>query len=648
MKVALACTAIAGLGLAYVARRRHRKLLLQVNHREARTTTPQLLADASDAADRDKNKPEQAVKSSSTYDICLSIATALAGHDHHLGVEMKPVVVRSRVKSHARSYCASHGPLFLLSSPSWGQHLLSGIYPSHGALRSVRNEPFKLHVWAHWPTTVARAAAHDGPCSLVVRKGGIAIARKVTPTVPKAWEAPILLTLDTAVSEESTGLVAELRCGNEGQVVRHLHIPPLEPLRIRVDGLLLVRGYSPRESAPPPLLFPDTAAAPQLPLRGFGVEMELITLIPEGPDGAPWESDAWDQRSHLDELWASVLAGCRDADAQSRCAKWSWTHDDSLQGVPAHVVSIMREALEAWVPSSAGLSSEQAARVERVLTNGQGTHRSEFKSPTPPHELSFAEDGEAQLRAIVRLLETLPAVAATPFGENGLSGTSLHVHVNVCNPRAAGRCLSAREVLAVWIAWVRYEMVTAQLARPWMRRSPSCVPLFATGPEIAAGPSHAAGTAWEEPQSKVAGADVPAFLDRAQRLLRREGFEALPVQEQLRHLFARNQDSAASALGRYCSLNLMPICQYGTIEIRRFHGTLNANTLCCWSAFCVSFVERFLSSMDAVKAVFDAPLAQGLAALNEAQEGATLQQLEAEMSSHLHPGVIGHLGWLHA
>jgi hypothetical protein len=77
----------------------------------------------------------------------------------------------------------------------------------------------------------------------------------------------------------------------------------------------------------------------------------------------------------------------------------------------------------------------------------------------------------------------------------------------------------------------------------------------------------------------------------------------------------------------------------GTIEIRRFHGTLNANTLCCWSAFCVSFVERFLSSMDAVKAVFDAPLAQGLAALKEAQEGATLQQLEAEMSSHLHPGV---------
>ena len=35
--------------------------------------------------------------------------------------------------------------------------------------------------------------------------------------------------------------------------------------------------------------------------------MELITLL---PDGLRWELDGWDQKSHLDELWARTMAEC--------------------------------------------------------------------------------------------------------------------------------------------------------------------------------------------------------------------------------------------------------------------------------------------------------------------------------------------------
>ena len=44
--------------------------------------------------------------------------------------------------------------------------------------------------------------------------------------------------------------------------------------------------------------------------------------------------------------------------------------------------------------------------------------------------------------------------------------------------------MSCLEVLAVYFAWVRYDLVTAHFARPWMWREPSMAPLYATGSEF--------------------------------------------------------------------------------------------------------------------------------------------------------------------
>ena len=66
--------------------------------------------------------------------------------------------------------------------------------------------------------------------------------------------------------------------------------------------------------------------------------------------------------------------------------------------------------------------------------------------------------------------------------------------------------------------------------------------------------------------------------------------------------------------------------RYGTLEFRRFHGTLDSHAVAEWAHFCVSFVEVF-RSVDSCAAYLDGPLAHGLAALRAAQESASLDEL---------------------
>ena len=522
------------------------------------------------------------------------------------------------------------GAPFLHCTPTWGHALLRETEPAHPALKTLPS-PGSLHFWVSWPTKAMPLLRADHPSSLlVVRCAGREVARVETQRPPHTWDGPLILTVDQA--DSSSWLIAEFRCGH---TVRHMHVNPLLDSGecMSLEGLILLRSHPSATNGPHPMLFPGVA-----PERGFGIEMELLTELPR----------AAGQQHNLDELWGKVLAECGDADARERCSRWQWTHDASLQGIPSTLVPRMIRTFEGRqreAGSHTPLLGAEIERLQQLLTmTGDGAHQSEFKSPRPPHELRFARDAEAQLRGVVRVLNSLPAVAATPVGANGLSGTSLHVHVNVCDPCAAGVALTPRQILAVWIAWVRFDLVTALFARPWMRRSPSCAPLFATGPEIASGPSHAAPAAWEvDDKADVNAADVPAFLARLKLHLSSDGFEELPRSEQLRRLFSQSEGSASGPLGRYCSLNLTSVCKYGTVEIRRFHGTLNPTTLCCWSAFCVGFVECFHACTAETDAILDAPLAQGLAAINRAQESATLQQLRDLMSAHVGAATFEHL-----
>ena len=102
-------------------------------------------------------------------------------------------------------------------------------------------------------------------------------------------------------------------------------------------------------------------------------------------------------------------------------------------------------------------------------------------------------------------------------------------------------------------------------------------------------------------------------------------------------------------LGRKCSLNLLALKKYGTVEMRRMHATLDADFVAAWTRFCVGFVEYFAKdrlassdenlSLDLVKVCLEeAPDAsKGLEQLIKTQNHATMEDLIELLSAGEHP-----------
>ena len=130
----------------------------------------------------------------------------------------------------------------------------------------------------------------------------------------------------------------------------------------------------------------------------------------------------------------------------SRCLMWSVTSDPLIEGQPA-------ELARATI-SQARLEAAAEARALRLLTLSDGVHRSEFKSPPPPHELRFHRGAEMEIRTFLGALARMGA--ATPsVSMRGRAGTAVHCHVNVRNADAGGEPLTALEILNVWMACER-------------------------------------------------------------------------------------------------------------------------------------------------------------------------------------------------
>ena len=127
--------------------------------------------------------------------------------------------------------------------------------------------------------------------------------------------------------------------------------------------------------------------------------------------------------------------------------------------------------------------------------------------------------------------------------------------------------------------------------------------------------------------------DVPTFIRAVRECCASEGFDELSEEGKLSKLFGAA--SPASGLGRYCSLNLRRITSYGTLEFRRFHGTLDESVVVRWAHFCVAFVDCFRvedSSRPGVESILGASTAdEAVTSLADAQMTATADQLMAEM-----------------
>ncbi|KAL3923529.1 MAG: hypothetical protein SGPRY_004189 [Prymnesium sp.] len=137
---------------------------------------------------------------------------------------------------------------------------------------------------------------------------------------------------------------------------------------------------------------------------------------------------------------------------------------------------------------------------------------------------------------------------------SGNGGVSCHVHVNVRNQTAPGSLLTCREVLGVFFTWVRFDLVTAQFARPWMWREPSMAPLYASGAEFSW-----QETAWLQGHRVAAATsthagptiyDVIHFIRAVRDVESTPDYHLLAEHEKFQRLFGKAADTPASRIGR--------------------------------------------------------------------------------------------------
>ena len=557
------------------------------------------------------------------------------------------------VRASGHSY--QDGAPRLYCSVPWGLMLLREADPSHKVLSQnsaalaaldLRSE---LTVHVDWGSLPADMISY--PVRLQVRQQGEVVASTVQNTT--SHKKPLSIAFSVLDAAPGEFFVAELSWPGGA---RHLHM--LAPLRapVRLDGLTSpaskpLNGLSTDMPTPSVAILKEAASHADGPLaylpdRGLGVELELITLAPD-----PSLSGCFTKAEELDAALRTIerkmergkaYASTPDEDLDrrlmsilARCKLWTHEVDDhvmfSSSAIAARAAAEMR-ALSCQ--TSAELEERDRDRLDelrRLQLGGQGTMKSEFKSPSPNSgALNFARDGAAEISCFVKVLRELGA-GASALSAGGCSGSSLHVHVNVANATAGGSRLSWKEILAVYFAWVRYDLVTTRFARPWMWREPSMAPLYATGTEFAW-----RETAWQQGTCTAACRatyDVPIFVKALRTVCHSENFEHLSEDEKLEILFGRDPSSPSGGIGRYCSLNLRRLTTYGTLEFRRFQGTLDDAIVVRWAHFCVAFVERFrreTTEVDRLLAAADADDALRLMAAE--QEQATPAALMAMMT----------------
>ena len=139
------------------------------------------------------------------------------------------------------------------------------------------------------------------------------------------------------------------------------------------------------------------------------------------------------------------------------------------------------------------------------------------------------------------------------------------------------------------------------------------------------------------------------------RLFGRFVRHCLPERDALAHaaIFSCLRCLAPHFCGSLCavqvSLNLLHVCDYGTLEFRRFESSLDATRLVSWAHFCVCFVECFSASGEQMAAAFlTRPIEDSLRELQHAQERATPAELLDLMSDYCHPSLADFLQTHHS
>jgi len=393
--------------------------------------------------------------------------------------------------------------------------------------------------------------------------------------------------------------------------------------------------------------------------RGFGLELELLS-VPADTDAGHFSKVA-ELHALLNEAERVALAA---PDAQlatlvRQIRRWQVSLDPACLPFPLPTATLLLPRMRAM----GALSDEDALLM---LSSRQRTTPTEYKSALPPHELCFSsaepekvregprESGSvregprksgsilgtplksrpcarAEIALGLRLISKL-GVSAPSVSESGCEcNTSLHVHVNVRSPHARGRLLSAREILAVFLSWVRFDAVTMRFCRSWCWADRWASPLFATGSEFhfSERPLHRGESAHLE---RAAANDIPAFFQFAHKCCNEELDGLGGEEERVARLFGEG----GSKLGKYCSLNLLPLRLFGTLEFRRQHASTDETLIARWAHFCVAFVETFAAE-DLLEPYLKVGAEEGLMKLKTEQRLATVDELMLRLGARVPP-----------
>lgn len=552
-------------------------------------------------------------------------------------------------------YSHNHGPPRLQCSAPWALTQLRTMDADHPAVRAA---------------TAALEAADRGELTITIDWGGLAVAPGAAPAAvelvihEQAREEPVArasLALGEACAlgfrASAPGalyIVTLLPAGRPPAAwSRTLHVLAPFPAAWRNQAYVCFTALAPRLEVGGlaelrVLASPLPRGGPPID-RGFGLELELLSVPPDAERGH------FSKAAELGALLDSAERAAADAPEPERAAlralldrvrRWQISLDPACLPFPCLTA-------ESLLPQMRALGSRDDADALAMLTERRRTIPTEYKSPLPPHELSFgretaalAEPGErpsARLEAALglRLICRL-GVCAPSASESGCEpNTSLHVHVNVRNAQARGRLLSAREILAVWLSWVRFEHVTLRLCRSWCWADRWAAPLLATGSEF---------TFNERPLARgesahlarAAANDVPAFFLRAHgRALELAGSEAWAAADESRrveHLFG----AEGCGLGKYNSLNLLPLRTYGTLEFRRQHASTDADFVARWAHFCVGFVEGCADEA-LLRPYLELDAREALRRLQREQRMATPDELEEQLGGFCEPDLLARL-----
>ena len=541
------------------------------------------------------------------------------------------------------------GPPRLSCSVPWGLMLLRDAVPDHSMLSraaapvAALDSRGELTIQVDWDCLNEETL--PGPVRLVVRQRGIVVA------CAKGTGPPVPLSITFSIGAATPGEIFVAQLSWLGGI-RHLHC--LAPLHtpVPLDGLLAPPGAVSGMPTRAALIAEDrlTTSLPlaYLPSRGLGIELELLTFAPE-----PTLTGCFTKEAEVHALLKSIALqelaeqggswwgqeAVRDKNGEpppstspltpslcwllARCKLWTHEVDDHVM---FSSINIARRAVN---EQDVKVVQEAGEDLVRLHAGGRGTMKSEFKSPSPTvGALNFSNHGAAEITCFLRVLCHLGAGApALSASANG--GCSLHVHVNVRNSNAGGDQFTCLEIMNVFFAWVRFDLVTARFARPWMWREPSMAPLYATGSEFVW-----REMAWEQgtvAATHCATYDVPIFVNAVRQLWESKGFGALSEDAKIEELFGRSPKSPASGIGRYCSLNLRRLTTFGTLEFRRFQGTLDDALIVRWAHFCVAFVECFRNSGYGERVLNAASIDDALNTIITQQEEATADTLMDEM-----------------